>query len=78
MLKITSAEFAAKFPHARAFELPSIERPIIEVHKGSGQIYPRTRAAYESTRRMAARLGPRALRALERKYDVYELIAEGN
>lgn len=68
--KITLAQAAAMF---KPFDMPSAERPMVEVHKATGQVYPRTRRAYESTRNMAAMLGPKMVRRLEAEYTVYEL-----
>ena len=51
----------------------SAERPMLEVHKASGQAYARTLRAYEATRHMAASLGPKVAAKLDREYTVYKL-----
>lgn len=51
------------------------KRPILQVHKGSGQAYPRTRAAYEATNSLALSMhGKRLAKQLADSYTVYQLV----
>ena len=70
--EITREQATQFFGHLPSYCQPDDTRVMVEVHLESGQVYTRTIANYERTRRMAASMG--MLDEIDSKYKVYRVV----